>query len=86
MQLLVLVVCAAEILTLLLLCRPIQKIWNQDAKGICGSVPKVQLGAAGTNLVFDTLSVLLPLLVIWGLQMSKHRKIGVSATFGLSLW
>lgn len=75
----------ATVFTLALGCRPVQYNWNRKIPGSCGDIRKIQLGSAGFNMVMDLLVVLLPLPVIWRLQMSSRKKIGVSVSFAIGI-
>lgn len=72
-------------MTTLTLCRPINFSWNKTIPGTCGDLAKAEMAAAAINMVLDVVIVLLPLPVVWGLQMSKQKKIGITATFALGL-
>ncbi|KAJ5361558.1 hypothetical protein N7541_002402 [Penicillium brevicompactum] len=83
---LVLLYWVATVFTLALGCRPVQYNWNRKIPGSCGDIRKIQLGSAGFNMVMDLLVVLLPLPVIWRLQMSSRKKIGVSVSFAIGIF
>ena len=85
-QLLVATILGVELIVLSTNCRPIAKSWDRSIKGSCGSSLKTAVAAAGANLILDIIAVLLPLPVVWRVQMSFRKKIGVSSSFGLSLW
>lgn len=86
LQLLVSLVLTTQIMGECLICRPFRKLWDNNVRGVCGDFSKANLSAAAINLVLDILVVLLPLPIVWRLQMSKQKKVGISVTFGLSLW
>ena len=77
---------AASIVAFLLDCRSIRKRWDKDVPGKCGNATVEWLSFAGVHMVFDLVSVLLPLPIIWRLQMPTRKKFGVSMTFALGLW
>ena len=62
-------------------CRPRSKIWNQDEPGHCLKVDVLYLASGIFNSVSDVAMLSVPLYLIWTLQMSIGRKIGVSAVF-----
>ncbi|KAJ5937090.1 hypothetical protein N7466_003540 [Penicillium verhagenii] len=82
---LVILYWVASILTITLLCRPINSNWNLNVKGTCGDVPKTEYASAGFNLIIDFLVVALPMPIVWTLQMPKERKASVTAAFLLGL-
>ena len=83
--LLVVLYWAASILTIALLCRPINVNWNRTIIGTCGDLRKTEFASAGFNMGIDLLVVLLPMPVVWTLQMSKEKKFGVTAAFTLGM-
>lgn len=43
------------------------------------------MAAAAINMVLDVVIVLLPLPIVWRLQMPTQRKLGITVTFALGL-
>ncbi|KAJ6115228.1 hypothetical protein N7486_001006 [Penicillium sp. IBT 16267x] len=82
---LVILYWVASILTIALLCRPINSNWNITVKGTCGDVAKTEYASAGFNLIIDFLVVALPMPIVWTLKMPKERKVSVTAAFLLGL-
>ncbi|KAK5988317.1 hypothetical protein PT974_12467 [Cladobotryum mycophilum] len=66
-------------------CRPFRRIWELTIEGKCYDIKYFELTSATINLVSDMLMLLLPQRVIWRLQMSKPKKIGVSIVFAIGL-
>ncbi|KAJ5115374.1 hypothetical protein NUU61_001133 [Penicillium alfredii] len=75
----------ASILTIALLCRPVEYNWNRAIPGVCGDVVKTEYASAGFNMVIDLGVVLLPLPIVWRLHMSSRKKTGVTASFALGI-
>lgn len=75
---------AATVLACCLVCRPISANWNPQA-GTCGDQKSLDLFIGIFNLIMDVAVVVLPLPVVWKLQMSRGRKIVISAIFGMGL-
>ena len=72
----------AGILTMTLICRPITHIWTSTAeKGSCGNLMAVQIANSVLNIIIDIWVVVLPLPVIWGIQITLTRKWGITASF-----
>lgn len=75
----------ALLLTTSLLCRPIAKNWNPELPGSCGSQAEEVIAFAGANMVIDFLITLMPLPVLWTLQMSFKKKVWISVVLSLGL-
>ena len=70
------------------LCFPRTKIWNPEEAGHCLDVNVLYAASSSFNMVSDIAMLSVPVYTIWKLQMSKRRKIGISAIFltgGLSV-
>ncbi|OJI88506.1 hypothetical protein ASPTUDRAFT_206339 [Aspergillus tubingensis CBS 134.48] len=74
-----------SIATTLRLCRPLAYYWNPSLEGSCGNAVTAELAAAVINMILDIIAVILPVPVIWKLQMATEKKVAVIATFGLGL-
>ncbi|KAL4748732.1 hypothetical protein BDW72DRAFT_205343 [Aspergillus terricola var. indicus] len=67
-------------------CEPFAYNWDRTIEGgHCGDTPKLQLSTAIVNMILDLFIVVLPMPVLWGLQMVKKRKIMLSGVFSLGL-
>lgn len=62
-------------------CNPVQKGWSPMMDGKCGSTNALWLGSAVPSVVIDLVILLLPLPRIWGLQMSRAKKGGITLVF-----
>lgn len=69
-----------------LLCRPFRFTWDKTIPGgVCGSSTDAYLSIAIVNLVIDVAVVVLPMPVLWKLQMPIGKKIAISAILSLGL-
>ncbi|KAL4941179.1 hypothetical protein BDV06DRAFT_229847 [Aspergillus oleicola] len=60
--------------------------WDRTIEGgYCGDSSKMQLSTAIVNMILDFLIVILPLPVLWQLQISLKRKVVLSCIFNLSI-
>ncbi|CAG8320515.1 unnamed protein product [Penicillium nalgiovense] len=75
----------SAVLTIALLCRPVAYNWDRTIPGTCGDVLKIQYASAGFNMGIDLGVVLLPLPIVWRLQMSSRKKTGVTASFAIGI-
>lgn len=71
------------VLEALLLCRPIQYGWNKSIHGVCGIQQLGFLLTGIVNIIIDVFIVLLPMPMLWGLQMPLTRKVAISGIFGM---
>jgi hypothetical protein len=72
-----------SIFTVALQCRPLSMLWNPDQPGKCIRVVDFYYANAGINIVTDVVIYLLPIKVLWGLQIPKRQRIGLMFLFGL---
>jgi len=74
------------ILATLLLCTPFSAAWNLTVgEGHCADFLPPYLATCSINMIFDFTIVLLPMPVLWKLQMPASKKIVVSSILALGL-
>lgn len=73
------------VLETFLLCRPLAFNWDTSIDGICGDRIAVYVIAGATNMVTDFMVLMLPIPMIWRLQISTAKRIGLMLTFSLGL-
>ena len=66
-------------------CTPLEKVWNPDTPGHCIKKSVILLRSAVANVFTDVFIAVLPVKIIWGLQMPIRRKISVTAVFATGL-
>ena len=68
-------------------CEPVNKYWKPWISGHCLDIFAMTVATAIINLVSDIVIMILPQTIIWKLQISIKRKIGLSTVilFGV-LW
>lgn len=66
-----------------LICRPFAKNWDPLLPGVCGSAIKALVATSVINLVVDLMIIVLPMPMVWQLQMAARKKIALTMTFGL---
>ncbi|KAI1847067.1 hypothetical protein JX265_006739 [Neoarthrinium moseri] len=65
------------------LCRPVNGFWT--GQGVCGDfIPMIQ-SLIATNAVGDLVIMLMPMPIIWSLQMKTADKLGIMSCFTLGL-
>lgn len=63
-------------------CNPVEKYWKPWIKeGRCLDVKAINIVAASFNSVSDISILIMPQKLIWNLQMSLKKKIGISMVF-----
>ncbi|KAJ8122055.1 hypothetical protein ONZ43_g1652 [Nemania bipapillata] len=66
-------------------CKPKAYWWDKSLTGHCLNGTVLALTSATVNLAFDIIILILPQKVIWTLNMSKMRRLGVSVVFVIGL-
>ena len=59
--------------------------WDDSLQGRCGNQTLLDIFIAVFNMLLDIVVVILPMPVLWRLQMSKGRKTASNIIFGLGL-
>ena len=78
--------CIAYFFAILFQCHPIAFYWDLTIPdGRCENQTNIFLATATLNLFLDVIIVLMPIPVVWSLQMSTVRKIAVTAIFGMGI-
>lgn len=74
------------VLGLCLICKPIHYAFDKTIPGgHCGNLTAFGLYPAILSLILDLMIVVLPLPILWKLQMQTKRKIELSVVFGMGL-
>ena len=64
-----------------LACIPRGKIWNPSVPGTCINSAAGVISSAIFNVISDFALFFIPISGIWALQVSTHKKWGISAVF-----
>lgn len=62
-------------------CSPPAKFWNVEIPGYCFNFRIVDLVYGSMNIASDFFIMILPLPMIWKLQLSRKGKVGISLVF-----
>jgi hypothetical protein len=76
---------SAAIIAANLSCIPQNAIWDVTVHGKCFNYKAMEMAGAAINLVSDLIILILPQRVIWTLNMSTSRKLGVSFIFAIGI-
>ncbi|KAI1078660.1 hypothetical protein F5B20DRAFT_546833 [Whalleya microplaca] len=68
-----------------LYCIPRQRIWDVTIEGKCINKTALIVSSSTINFISDITILILPQRIIWNLQMSRARKIGISFLFAIGL-
>ena len=71
----------AVIFIVVFACWPREKIWDPLVPGKCLNATDVLITTSAINAATDFVILFLPIVSVWRLQMSKHKKWGVSMIF-----
>jgi hypothetical protein len=72
-------------LTLALACRPIEAYWDSTVKGNCLELVTFTYFTNISNLITDIVIFLMPIPVIWQLQLQAKKKLLLSVIFSIGL-
>lgn len=76
----------ATILAGCLICRPIKYMWGLPIKGAsCGDEENLGLFIAIVNFLQDVIVVVLPMPILWNLQVAVSRKAALTGMFGMGI-
>ncbi|KAF9891571.1 hypothetical protein FE257_003582 [Aspergillus nanangensis] len=71
-----------------LVCIPVNKLWDPTVPGGCLDLPKYYIGLQTPNIVTDAIILVMPIKVVWGLQMPKMQRVlllGIFMVGGLTV-
>ena len=71
----------SNLLTQIFGCTPVDKNWKPDTPGHCIVLIKAVYAYGSMNFISDFFIFLLPLPMVWGLQLSRKDKLGVTLVF-----
>ena len=73
----------ALIIILLLQCRPLSKVWDNNVNGKCIEADIVWMVMGSLNVLTDLVLLALPLPSLWRLQMPRRTKVQVAGIFSI---
>ncbi|KAI0595078.1 hypothetical protein F4775DRAFT_571343 [Biscogniauxia sp. FL1348] len=69
----------------LLVCRPIQKNWDPTVEGTCGNQIAAYTAVSVYNVIIDIVMCVMPLPMIYKLQLKAPYKLALFGIFGISI-
>lgn len=73
----------AMVFTMTFICVPVYAYWDKSVPHVCLSDPVMQLTNSVGNIVTDVMLLLLPMPVLWNLNLPPRQKWGVIGIFSL---
>lgn len=71
------------IMVTILSCRPIAYFWNRDLDGQCLDVTALAYANSAFAVAQDLLLIVLPVIMLWNLNMSRRRKCLIALMFAV---
>ncbi|KAI1806788.1 hypothetical protein F4811DRAFT_560224 [Daldinia bambusicola] len=66
-------------------CIPFARIWDKTIPGKCFDRNPLDLTTASVNVVCDLFILIAPQKIIWGLHLTREKKIGVSIVYAIGI-
>jgi len=73
----------SSIFTAALQCRPLSKLWIPEQPGSCVHIITFYYANAAINIITDAIIYLMPIKVLWALQLPKRQRLGLIFLFSL---
>ncbi|KAM5357089.1 hypothetical protein ACJZ2D_016625 [Fusarium nematophilum] len=67
----------------MLLCLPFEKLWQPDIPGQCIDINAFYMFNTTTNIVFDIAIYIMPIQILWHLNLPKRQRMGLVLVFAL---
>ena len=67
------------------LCRPIAYTWDKSIDGTCGNATQAYEAVGIINLITDLAIIILPMPLLWQLQLPLAKKVALTAIFGIGI-
>ncbi|KAH6696669.1 hypothetical protein BKA61DRAFT_247692 [Leptodontidium sp. MPI-SDFR-AT-0119] len=66
-------------------CIPFTKVWNPEVAGRCINANAFYIATSTLNMVFDLAIFILPIPIVWEMQLPKRQRLAVEGVFGVGL-
>lgn len=75
--------CVSLTFAIIFACKPLQRTWDSSIPGTCPvKIEVVDYAIGGFNIFSDSAILILPIPMVWRLQISTTRLIGLLMVFG----
>ena len=71
------------IISSLAICHPYSYFWDKSQNGLCGHQEALYMTGAIFSLLLDVTVVVLPMPMLWGLQMATRKKVALTGVSGI---
>lgn len=71
----------AILLSVTFMCNPVEKAWKPALDGHCLNTGLLWTGSGITSLIIDVIILVLPLPMLWKLQMKAIRRVQITGVF-----
>jgi hypothetical protein len=76
----------ASSITTWMFCTPVKKMINPFVEGHCATATSWYTSSAFINAFLDLVVLILPVPIIWSLQMTIYKRLTVTAMFFIGYW
>jgi hypothetical protein len=66
-------------------CRPLAKEWDKTLPGTCLDMTKQEIADTTINAIFDLSIMILPLPILWSLNLPLQKKVGITGILAFAL-
>jgi hypothetical protein len=75
----------ANIIAVLLICRPFARNWDFTLPGTCGSQPAFYFAMGLANLIADAMIIVLPMPYLYNLRLAWRKKLAAMALLSIGI-
>jgi hypothetical protein len=75
----------ATVIMILAICQPLPRFWNYELPGKCGDLVTTLIAFGALDVALDVVILILPIPMVYQLQMPFANKIGLAAIFAMGL-
>jgi len=78
--------CTASIAFTIVQCRPLIRAFDKETPGTCTDTAKFWFANAGFSIATDIVILLLPMPLVWKLEVPKAQKVALAAVFAVGIF
>lgn len=73
--------CVASVVVTIFQCTPVERTWDRTFNGTCIDTKTFWYANAGFSIATDLMILIIPLPLVWGLQLPIIQKLALMAVF-----